>query len=146
MAAIETVRALLVAKMQSLGFSILQFRDENDAISIDEMPCAAIEEGDTEIIELEGRAGGTMLHRATFFMTFAAVATTGASARTNAYAMLGLAANALLVDYNLGGNVVEVKLVKYGGEEQMANDAAAILLETAIDFCTSTSDWNTLVT
>lgn len=145
MAAIFAVRALLNAKIAGLGFLVKEFRDENDAISVDDTPCVLIREGDVEILQIEGTAGGTATHRAPFFITFAAREAGGKSGRENAYDMLATTVNAMSADYSLGGQVQEVLPLRYGGEDEMANDAAAVMLEIRIDFCTSNADWNTLI-
>lgn len=137
----ETVRDLLAAKIQSLGYTVQQFRDEDDAISTGEMPCVLLQQsGPVEIQYLEGTVGGVAVHNAPFLMSF--VATT----RDAAAAMLRATANALAADFNLGGQIGEILPLSYGDEETDRRDYRAILFEVAARFYTDPADIGTLAT
>jgi len=134
------VKAALQAKMQSLGYSALVYRDEDDAITEAEVPAVLIQQaGQVQVNRLEGTAGGTITHLGSFFLSFAA------TARGEAETMLATAVASLLEDYTLGGKVQEVVPVSYGDEEQDGKDIAALVLELNITFCTAWNDWATLI-
>jgi hypothetical protein len=134
------VRAALVAKMESLGFTALEYRDEDDAINDASLPCVLIQQAGTiEIQRLEGTAGGAAYHAGSFFLSFAA------SERDDAEDMLVAAANALATDYNLGGQVMEIQPVSYGDEDDEGRDFAAIVLEIRVLWATAPDDWATLL-
>lgn len=140
MLASETVRDLLAAKIESLGYSVQQFRDEDDAISATELPCVLLQQsGPVEIKYVEGTAGGIAAHNAPFLMSFVA------TARDDAAAMLRATANALAADYSLGGQIAEILPLSYGDEEAEGRDYRAILFEIAARFYTDPADIGTLV-
>ena len=137
----ETVRDLLAAKIESLGYAVKQFRDDDDAITAEELPCVLLQQSGLVVIQyLEGMAGGIAQHNAPFLMSF--VATT----RDAAAAMLRATANALAADYNLGGQIGEILPLSYGDEEADGRDYRAILFEIAARFYTDPADIGTLVT
>lgn len=134
------VRALLVAKMQSLGMTALEYRDEDDAIGEGDLPCVLIQQaGPIEITRLEGTAGGACYHAGSFFLSFAA------ETRDDAEPMLVAAANALATDYNLGGQVMEIQPVSYGDEDDEGRELAAIVFEIRVLWATAPDDWATLL-
>ena len=134
------VRAALVAKLQSLGMTALEYRDEDEAIGEGDLPCVLVQQaGPVEIQRLEGTAGGACYHAGSFFLSFAA------KQRDDAEAMLVTAANALATDYNLGGQVMEIQPVSYGDEEDDGRDFAAIVFEVRVLWATAPDDWGTLL-
>lgn len=140
MSAREAVRALLAGKIDDLGYTALEYRDEDDAITEAALPCVLIQQaGPIEVTMREGHSGGTFEHSAAFFLSFAA------QTRADAEAMLVATAGALATDYNLGGQVQEVVPVSWGDEDDEGRDIAAIVLEIRITFCTSHDDWGTLI-
>lgn len=141
MLAVDTVRGLIVAKMAGLGQSVLQDRDEFDAITDGELPATLVDKNElVEIARLEGTAGGGAYHSTSFMLTFAAV--TGAAAQ----AAFSAAITAFSEDYNLGGQVSEVWPINYGGDDNGGKDSAAITLELGVRFCTPPNDFGTLLT
>lgn len=135
------VRALLKAKMESLGFNALEYRDEDDAIGEADLPCVLIQQAGTiEISRLEGTAGGACYHAGSFFLSFAA------EQRDDAEAMMVRAANALATDYNLGGQIMEIQPASYGDEEDEGRDFAAIVFEIRVLWATAPDDWGNLLT
>lgn len=135
------VRALLKAKMESLGFNALEYRDEDDAIGEADLPCVLIQQAGTiEISRLEGTAGGACYHAGSFFLSFAA------EQRDDAEAMMVRAANALATDYNLGGQIMEIQPASYGDEEDDGRDFAAIVFEIRVLWATAPDDWGNLLT
>lgn len=137
----ETVRGLLAAKITGLGYTAKQFRDEDDAITSDELPCVLLQQsGPVEIEYLDGTAGGDMIHNAPFLMSFAA------TTRDAAAVMLRTTVNALANDYNLGGQVLEILPLSYGDEEPDGRDLSAIMLEVRVRFMTAANDIATLLT
>ena len=140
MSARAAVRALLKAKMEDLGYTALEYRDEDVAVSEGDLPFVLIQQaGSVEVSQREGTTGGTLEHTASFFLSFAD------ADRDDAEAMLTAAADALLTDYSLGGQVQEVVPVSYGDEEDEGRDYAAIVLEIRITFCTAHNDWSALI-
>jgi hypothetical protein len=134
------VRALLVAKMQSLGMTALEYRDEDDAISEGDLPCVLIQQvGVVNIERIEGTAGGAAYHVASFFLSFTA------KTLDEADAMMVDGNNALADDFTLGGKVQEILPVSYGEEETDGRDFAAIVLEIQVRFCTAPNDFGTLL-
>lgn len=134
------VRDALKAKVESLNYSALIYRDENDAITGADLDCVLIQQaGQVQIRTLEGTSGGTITHVGSFFLSFAA------TERAVAEAMLAATVTALLEDYTLGGKVQEVVPVSYGEEDQDGKDIAALVLELNITFCTAWNDWATLI-
>jgi hypothetical protein len=141
MLASETVRALLSAKIASIGYSPKEFRDEDDAITESELPAVLIQQaGVIEIDRYEGTLGGAVYHSAPYFLSFAAIT------RDAAAAMLANTVAALADDYNLGGQVQEILPVSYGDEENDGKDLTAIMLEIRVRFCTAPNDFSTLLT
>lgn len=141
MLATETVRALLVAKMMSLGMAAKEFRDEDDAATADELPFVLVQQaGAVDIDYIEGTVGGMALHACSYFLSFAAIS------RESAVAMLTTAVNALANDYTLGDQVLEIVPVSYGDEDNDGKDIRAIMLEIRVRFCTSPNDFGTLLT
>lgn len=141
MLASETVRALLAAKITSLGYAVKEFRDEDDAITESELPCVLVQQAGTiEIQRLEGTAGGATYHSASYFLSFAA------TTRPVAAAMMVATVNALADDYNLGGQVMEIQPVSYGDEDNDGKDLDAIMLEIRVLFATPPNDFGTLLT
>lgn len=141
MLASETVRGLLVAKIQSLSLSALEFRDENEAITESDIPCVMVQQaGVITIDRFEGTAGGAVYHMAPYILSFAA------PTRAVAATMFAATVNALAVDYNLGGQVTEILPVSYGDEETDGNDIKCIMLEIAVRFCTAPDDFGALLT
>jgi len=139
MSARAAVRALLKAKVEDLGYTALEYRDD-DAVTDDELPFVLIQQaGSIEVGRREGTTGGTLEHVGSFFLSFAA------ADRDTAEAMLTATADALLTDYSLGGEVQEVVPVSYADEENEGRDYAAIVLEIRITFCTAHNDWSTLI-
>lgn len=137
----ETVRGLLAAKITSLGYTALEFRDEDDAIATSELPCVLIQQAGTiEIQRLEGTSGGATYHSAPYFLSFAA------AARPAAAAMMAAAVAALADDYNLSGQVMEIQPVSYGDEDNDGRDLTAIMLEIRVLFATPANDFTTLLT
>lgn len=135
------VRALLVAKMESLGMTALEYRDEDEAVGDSDLPLVLIQQaGPVEIARLEGTAGGACYHSGSFFLSFAS------KEREDAEAMLVNAANALATDYNLAGQVMEIQPVSYGDEEDEGRDFAAIVFEIRVLWATAPDDWATLLT
>lgn len=137
----ETVRGLLAAKITSLGYTALEFRDENDAITESECPAVLIQQaGVIELERLEGTAGGAAYHSAPYFLSFAA------TTRASAAAMMVATVNALADDYSLGGQVMEILPVSYGDEDDDGKDIRAIMLEIRVRFLTPPNDFGTLLT
>lgn len=137
----ETVRGLLAAKITGLGYTVLEFRDDNDAVPEDQGKFVLLQQsGPVEIQYLEGTVGGVAVHNAPFLMTFCA------ATRDEAAAMLRATANALAADYNLGGQIAEILPLSYGDEEPDGRDIRAIMLEVAARFYTDPADIGTLVT
>lgn len=137
----ETVRALLAAKITALGYTALEFRDQDDATTPDELPFVLIQQAGTiEILRLEGMAGGATYHSAPYFLTFAA------ETREDAAAMMAATVAELADDYNLGGQVMEIQPVSYGDEDNDGKDLTAIMLEVRIVFATAPNDFTTLLT
>lgn len=140
MLASEAVRGLLVAKITSLGYAAKEFRDEDDAITEGELPAVLVQQaGPVEITNIEGTAGGSAYHAASYFLSFAA------ATRAVAAAMLVATNNALCEDYTLGGKVLEVLPASYGDEEMDGKDIAAIMLEIRVRFLTPPNDFGTLI-
>jgi hypothetical protein len=140
MSARLAVRALLSDKMKSLGMTPFEYRDEDDAIGSGDLPCVLIQQaGSVDVSKREGTTGGTLEHTGSFFLSFAAEKLDAAES------MMTSAADALLTDYSLGGQVQEVVPVAYGDEEDEGRDYAAIVLEVRITFCTAHNDWSTLI-
>lgn len=140
MLASETVRGLLAAKITSLGYTALEFRDENDAITEAELPCVLLQQaGVVELDYLEGTAGGAATHGASYFLSFAA------ATRAAAAAMMAATVNALANDYNLGGQVLDITPVSYGDEENDGKDVRAIMFEIRVRFQTPPNDFGTLL-
>lgn len=139
--AVEDVRGLIAAKLTTLGQSVLRDRDEFDAITEGELPATLVDEpGMVEVTNIEGTAGGAAYHAASFALTFAA--TTSAVAQTNFNAAL----TALMNDYNLGGQVLDITPMNYGGDDNTGKDMAAITLEIRVRFLTPPNDFGTLLT
>lgn len=139
--AVEDVRGLIVAKLTTLGQSVLRDRDEFDAITEPELPATLVDEpGMVEVTNIEGTAGGAAYHAATFALAFAA--TTSAVAQTNFNAAL----TALSNDYSLGGQVLDIMPLNYGGDDNNGKDIAAITLEIRVRFLTPPNDFGTLLT
>lgn len=137
----ETVRGLLAAKIAGLGYTVLEFRDENDAVPEGQGEFVLLQQsGPVEIQYLEGTAGGVAVHNAPFLMSFCA------ATRDAAAAMLRATANALAADYNLGGQIAEILPLSYGDEEPDGRDIRAIMLEVAARFYTDPADIGTLAT
>jgi len=135
------VRAALVAKMQSLGFTALEYRDEDDAIDQGDLPCVLVQQaGPIQISRLEGTAGGASYHAGSFFLSFAA------EQRDSAEAMMVAAINALAADYNLGGKVMDIQPASYGDEDDDGRDFAAIVVELNIMWATAPDDFGNLLT
>lgn len=139
--AVEDVRGLLVAKLTTLGQTALRDRDEFDALTEPELPATLVDEpGMVEITNIEGTAGGAAYHAASFALTFAA--TTSAVAQANFNAALA----ALMNDYSLGGQVLDITPLNYGGDENGGKDIFAITLEIRVRFLTPPNDFGTLLT
>lgn len=137
----ETVRGLLAAKITSLTYAVKEFRDENDAITEADLPCVLLQQsGPVEVDYLDGVATGLAIHSGPYLMTFAA------TTRETALAMLTATVNALAVDYNLGGQVLEITPLSYGDEEPDGRDIRAVMLEIRIRFETPSTDFGTLLT
>lgn len=134
------VRALLKAKMETLGFTALEYRDEDDAVQPGDLPCVLIQQaGPIEIIRIEYMAGGTATHSGSFFLSFAA------PTLDEAEPMMVTGVNALSADATLGGKVQDIQPQSYGDEEDEGRDFAAIVLEVRIQFCTDPYDFGTLI-
>ena len=134
------VRALLVGKMESLGFTAMEYRDEDDAVNPGDLPFVLIQQvGSVEITRAEYMAGGSSTHRATFMLSFAA------TTLDDAEEMMVEGANALAADSTLGGKVQDIQPQSYGDEEDEGRDYAAVVLEVQIQFCTSPYDFSTLL-
>lgn len=139
--AVEAVRGLLVAKLTALGQTALRDRDEFDALTEPELPATLVDEpGMVEISWPEGRHGGAAMHLVTFSLTFAA------ATRSAAHANLQSAANALADDFTLGGQVSDLEVLNYGGDENNGKDLSAITLEIRVRFETPPNDFGTLST
>lgn len=145
-AAIFIVRGLLVSALEGLGLTALEHRNASDALQLEEMDAVLVTEGETGIDEIEGRAGGTVIHRTRFFLEFAARATPTATAREMAFEQFTTGIGGLMADFTLGGNVMELIPVSYGGEEDDGKDYAVVSLDLDVTYCTSTTDWGTLLT
>ena len=140
MLASETVRGLLVAKINSLGYAAKEFRDEDDAITESDLDCVLVQQaGPVEITNIEGTAGGAAYHAASYFLSFAA------TARAAAAAMLVATNNALSEDYTLGGKVQDILPASYGDEDMDGKDISAIMLEIRVRFATPPNDFSTLL-
>jgi hypothetical protein len=134
------VRALLAAKITSLGYTALEYRDEDDAALPGDIPFVLIQQaGSVEITRAEYMAGGTETHEASFFFSFAA------ESRDDAEAMMVAAVAAFAADPTLGGQIQDIRPVGYGDEETEARDYAAIVLENRVQFCTAPGDWSALL-
>lgn len=145
MAAIHEVRTLLQSKIENLGFTVLVDTDDRDPASPDECPAVMIRENGAELVFIEGQAGGTILHRAAFDLTFCQRALGDNEARSNAYELFSTVLCALLADFTLNGKVQEVRPVSYGGTQPVGQDVEGIDLDLQIDFCTSITDFDTLI-
>jgi hypothetical protein len=140
MSARAAVRALLKAKVEGLGYTVFEYRDEDDAVTDEELPFVLIQQaGAIEVSRREDVKGGTLEHIGSFFLSSAA------RTRDAADAMMTAIADALLDDYSLGGRVQEVVAVSYGDEEDEGRDYAAVVLEVRITFCTAHDDFSTLI-
>ena len=138
--AAETVRGLLADKITALSYATKEFRDEDDAITESELPCVLLQQAGTiEISNIEGTLGGTATHNAPYFLSFAA------STRDAAAAMLAATVNALADDPTLGGQVMDIRPVSYGDEDNDGKDFSAIMLEIVVTFCTPPNDFGTLI-
>lgn len=139
MSARAAVNAALKAKMEGLGYTVLEQRDEEDAITESELPAVLIQQAGTIEVSQRDGAERTLEHQGAWFLSFAAK--TQAEAET----MFSAGAAALSTDFVLGGSVQEIVPVSWGDEDNDGRDLTAILLEIQITFCTSTDDWNTLI-
>jgi len=136
----EEVRALLAAKVTSLGYVPKEFRDEDDAITESDLPCVLIQQaGVIQLERIEGTAGGAAYHSAPFFMSFAA------TTRPDAALMMVNTVRALGEDYTLGGKVMEILPASYGDEEDDGKDMASIMLEIRVMFATPPNEFGTLL-
>jgi hypothetical protein len=139
--AVEDVRGLIAAKLTSIGQSVKRDRDDFDALTRPELPATLVDEpGMVSVDNIEGTAGGAAYHTAMLALTFAA--TTSAAAQTNFTAAL----TALTNDYSLGGKVLDILPVNYGGDENNGKDITAITLEIRVRFLTPPNDFGTLLT
>lgn len=137
----ETVRTLIATKLTGLSQSVLMDRDEFDAITESELPATLVDEpGMVEITNIEGTAGGAAYHAASYMLTFAATTSAVAQARFAA------ALTALMNDYSLGGQVLDIMPLSYGGDENNGKDIAAITLEIRVRFLTPPNNFGTLLT
>ena len=141
MLASETVRGLLAAKITALGHTALEFRDQDDATTRDELPFVLVQQaGAIDIERLEGTSGGACYHSAPYFLSFAA------ATRPAAATMMAATVASLADDYNLGGQVMEIQPVSYGDEDDDGKDFTAIMLEIRVLFATPANDFTTLLT
>lgn len=145
MAAIHEVRGLLAGKVATLNFRALVDQDGDTPAELSDCPAVIIQEDGAQIERLEGHSGGTMTHRGTFLLTCCARAQGNATAREAAYAIMSAVINALLADYTLGDKVQEILPISYGGEVPQGNDVEGIGLDLEIVFCTSNTDFDTLI-
>lgn len=137
----ETVHSLIATKLTGLGQSVLRDRDEFDAINESELPATLVDEpGMVELTNIEGTAGGAAYHAANYMLTFAATSSAVAQASFEA------ALTALADDYSLGGQVLDITPLSYGGDENNGKDIAAITLEIRVRFLTAPNDFGTLLT
>lgn len=140
MSARTAARALLAAKITSIGYTALEYRDEDDAVLPGDLPFVLIQQaGPVEITRAEYMQGGTETHTASFFFTFAA------ETRDAAEAMLIAAVAAFNADTTLGGQIQNIYPVGYGDEEDEGRDYGAIALENRVQFCTAPGDWSALL-
>lgn len=140
MSARNEVRAALAAKLTALGMTALEYRDEDDAIVVANLPCVLVQQaGPVEITYAEYMQGGTATHTGSFLLSFAAATGTAAEA------MFVTGANGLAQDSTLGGKVQEITPLSYGDEDDEGRDFAVTLLEVQIKFCTDPFDFGTLI-
>lgn len=139
MSARAAVRAALAAKITSLGYTPLEYRDEDDAITEGDLPCVLIQQAGPIDITQEDHAGGQVYHEGSFILSFAALTT------ADAEAMLTATVAALANDYTLGGKVQNIVPASWGDEETDGKDFASIMFEVRITFCTAFNDWSTLI-
>ena len=134
------VRALLAAKITSLGYTALEYRDEDDAVLSGDLPFVLIQQaGSIDITRAEYMMGGTETHEGSFFVTFAA------NGRDEAEAMMVSAMAAFAADPTLGGKIQDIRPDSYGDEDTDTRDYAAIMVEMRVQFCTAPADWSTLL-
>lgn len=143
--AIKQVRANVVTSIQQVVASVLEQRDDNDPLTAEELPCVLVAERGSSIQQVEGQLGGTMTHTGLIQVAACSMGSSNSSARDQALDLLTLAINRLLSDFTLGGTVQEVRLVDYGGEDQIGSDVAAVPASFEVDFCTSNEDVGTLI-
>ena len=140
MLASDTVRGLLAAKIASLGYAVKEFRDDDDAITREELPCVLVQQAGTiEIIRHEYAMGGSLTHQASYFFSFAALT------REAAGEMLVAAANAFAADTTIGGQIQDIMPVSYGDEDDDGKDFTSIMLENQVQFCTDPYDFGALI-
>lgn len=134
------VRSLLAATMQGLGFTALEYRDEDDAALPGDLPFVLIQQvGTIEISRVEYMAGGNATHEGSFLFSFAA------EQRDDAEAMLNSAVAAFAADPTLGGKIMDIRPAAYGDEEDEGRDYAAIVLECRVMWATAPDDWTALL-
>lgn len=141
MLAVNAVRGLISAKLTTLGQTVFLDRDQYDALTESELPATLIDEaGVVEITRLEGTAGGAATHLAPIDLTFTATTESVAEANFNA------ALTALSDDYDLGGQISEILVVNYGGDQNPGKDMVAITMQIQARFQTPPNDFGTLLT
>lgn len=141
MLAVNIVRGLIAAKLTTLGQTVFLQRDQYHALTESELPATLIDKaGVVDITRLEGTAGGAATHLAPIDLTFTATSEAVAEANFNA------ALTALSDDYSLGGQISEILVLNYGGDENTGKDIFAITLEIRVRFLTPPNDFGTLLT
>ncbi len=145
MAAIKQVRTNFIAALSSLTEPVLEERDERAPIRPSEAPCYVVAERGATIGELNINENSGMQHTGIILLAAVTPGSASETGRDRALDMLTAAINLLMQDPTLGGTVQEVRLVDYGGEDQLGTDIAAVPATFEVDFWTTDEDLTTLI-